>query len=176
MILNLSVAADSAAATAAGTLELIRVSNATQSWLGVEASDLSFGLNFAPVSLAVTNGELKLNQATGADRVDWSAISIDLDSDPATAAFNVDVNADVDLSVSGDAAISFDDLLTVDGSFTLVQQDADAGNVTGAPAEFAGAKALILNLSVAADSAAATAAGTLELIRVSNATQSWLGV
>ena len=75
LVLSLTAAADSDVGGASGTLELIRVSNATQTWLGVDASDLSFGLDFAPVSLAVTNGELTLNQATGAAKVNWSTIN-----------------------------------------------------------------------------------------------------
>ena len=164
LVLSLTAAADSDVGGASGTLELIRVSNATQTWLGVDASDLSFGLDFAPVSLAVTNGELTLNQATGAAKVNWSTIN----------GGTVNVLDTVDLSVSGDATINFDGLLSVDGSFTLTQQD--AANLSGAPAEFTGAKALVLSLTAAADSDVGGASGTLELIRVSNATQTWLGV
>ena len=46
---------------------------AGQSWLGVEATDLSFSLNFEPLDLAVTDGSLLLNQApTGEVLQDWS--------------------------------------------------------------------------------------------------------
>ena len=53
----------------------------------------------------------------------------------------VNVLDTVDLSVSGDATINFDGLLERTG-FTLTQQD--AANLSGAPAEFTGAKALVL--------------------------------
>ena len=70
--LSLTAASESPVGGASGSLELIRVSNGNQSWLGVAASDLAFSFDFAPVSLAVTNGTLTLNQATNADRIDPS--------------------------------------------------------------------------------------------------------
>ena len=60
--------------------------------------------------------------------------------------------------------------MSVDGSFSLTQQDANVA-VFGA-----GAKALSLSLTAAADSSVGGASGSLELIRVSNGNQSWLGV
>ena len=67
------------AASASGNLNLLQVSNASgQTWLGVAATELNFDLNFAPLTLAVTNGSLKLNQKpVGQDKLDWAAITVD---------------------------------------------------------------------------------------------------
>ena len=75
--LQLSVSGEvGGAASASGNLNLLQVSNASgQTWLGVEATELNFDLNFAPLTLAVTNGSLKLNQKpVGQDKLDWAAI------------------------------------------------------------------------------------------------------
>ena len=70
--LELSVSGEVAGGVSgSGTLKLLQLTNAAGlSWLGVEATDLNFGLEFAPLTLAVTNGSLKLNQApTGQAKV-----------------------------------------------------------------------------------------------------------
>ena len=65
----------------------------------------------------------------------------------------------VDLTVAGDASIGFDGLLSVDGSFTLIQKDVIAADFGALTTDFgSGAKALILNLTASADSSNASAA------------------
>ena len=106
----------------AGTLKLIQVTNPDgRSWLGVEASELAFDLAFAPLTVKVSNGSLAINDATNTTKVSWvnATTAYGLPFDLAT------VDADVNLIVSGDASIEFDGLLTVEGSFTLTQQDID---------------------------------------------------
>ena len=117
---------------------MIRVSSADSSktWLGVEASGLNFALDFAPVSLAVTNGTLILNQASDGTKVNWSNITV------GTTTLTT-VTDQIDLSVSGDASLDVDGLLSIDVSFALSQQAAPATPFG------ADAKAIVLNLSSA---------------------------
>src|SRR4029078_5733271 len=79
LALTLTAQASGGAASVSGELRLIQITNATnpaavRSWLGVEATDLSLGLEFAPLTLAVTQGSLKLNSATVA-RLDWDSLT-----------------------------------------------------------------------------------------------------
>ena len=69
--LALSVSGSAPVVGASGTLHLVRVSSASgdSTWLGVEASGLNFDLEFVPLSLAVTNGSLLLNQVSGGGAV-----------------------------------------------------------------------------------------------------------
>src|SRR4029079_14905550 len=61
--LRLTAAAQGGGVGVSGTLQLIQITNATnpaavKSWLGVDTSDLKFSLEFAPLTLAVTDGAL----------------------------------------------------------------------------------------------------------------------
>src|SRR4029078_12697879 len=81
LALTLSAQASGGGASVSGELRLIQITNATnpaavKSWLGVEATDLSLGLECAPLTLAVTAGSLKLNSAIGVGvaKLDWDSL------------------------------------------------------------------------------------------------------
>ena len=98
-------------------------------------------LDFAPLSLAVTNGTLQLNQApAGQAKLDWTT-----DESANGVPFTLGVAATVSLVVSGDASIEFADLLTVEGSCMLTQFDLGATAYSGLLG--AGATGLALELS-----------------------------
>ena len=175
LALQLTVSGNaSAGVSGSGTLKLLRLTNAAdQSWLGVEAADLNFGLDFAPLSLAVTDGTLLLNQApAGETKLDWASMGLLFAGVPFVLSDTVDW-ANTNLRVSGDAAIDFDGLLSVEGNFVLDQFAITDDGLIGA-----GATGLALQLTVNGDaSAGVSGSGTLKLLRLTNAmNQSWLGV
>src|SRR4029079_18429822 len=119
LALTLSAQASGGGASASGELRVIQSTTATnpaacRSWLGVEATDLSLGLEFAPLTLAVTEGSLKLNSATG-----LGVAKLDCDSltfapfDHNGLPFGLDIDHALSLHVEGDASIEFEGLLTV---------------------------------------------------------------
>src|SRR5689334_4461559 len=170
--LQLSGGVPSGAVSGSGTLQLVQVTNtAGLSWLGVEATDLSFSLDFAPLSLAVTNGVLRINQApVGQSRVNWSTVS----GLPSSIHFSSNLTNTVALHVEGNAAIDVVGLLTINGSFALDQFDASSLTFAGAGAT---GLALRLQLSGGVPSGAVSGSGTLQLVQVTNtAGLSWLGV
>jgi hypothetical protein len=97
----------------AGTLRLIRITSlAGQSWLGVEATELDFGLNLPPITLSV-NGQLRLNQASpGATKLDWDSLSVasssstdPLDHNGLPFGLNVDQSVGIHLEVGGSITV-----------------------------------------------------------------------
>src|SRR4029079_8061178 len=155
--------------TVTGTLKLIQITNKTdlanpKSWLGVEASDISLTIALAPLSLAVTDGTLKLNQATGVgvSKLDWDSFTAatDVRTDPAVRhglPFALDIDRTLDLHLSGNASIDLAGLLTIDGTFSL-----DKITLTGADAIVgSGAQALALHLTAAASASGVSASGDL---------------
>ena len=171
--LQVSAGIPSGGVSGSGTLQMIRLTNATnQTWLGLEATDLEFGLEFAPLTLAVTNGTLTLNQAAdGEAKLDWS------DAATRTAIgspFDLSVSDTVNFSVSGNAVIDVDGLLTVSGSFALSQFDVVSSTLLGSAAT---GLALQLQVSAGIPSGGVSGSGTLQMLRLTNAAgQTWLGV
>ena len=130
LALQLTVAASGGGASVSGTLRLIQITNASnpaavKSWLGVEASDLNFGLEFAPLQLAVTDGLLQLNSATGLNvqKLDWATLTTPAGTSHGGLPFGLAIDDELSLHVAGDATIEFEGLLTVSGSFSLDQLD-----------------------------------------------------
>ena len=174
LTLSLNASLESGAVGASGKLDLIRVNNdAGQSWQGIEATELNFNLELAPLSLAVTNGTLQFNQApTGEDKLDWSSSDLPLAGLPSTLSDTIDW-ANTDLSVSGDVVVDFDGLFNVGGNFTLEQFDVTNDTLVGA-----GATGLALQLTVNGDaSGGVSGSGSLKLLSLTNAAeQRWIGV
>ena len=124
--------------------------------------------------MAVTNGTLIVNQApVGQTKINWGTQT----GLPTTIDFSTDVTdpavdwATTSLQVSGNASIDLVGLLTVEGTFSLTQFDAD-------PVAFgAGATGLALTLSASAELPGAGVSGTLQLVQVtSTAGLTWMGV
>ena len=149
------------------------MTNNNQSWLGVEGSDLSFELTFDPLKLTVTDGGLSLNQAPdGENKLDWN-----LAAAQTGVPFSLAVDEGTSLHVEGSAAIEFDGLFAVEGSFALDQYDIMSPQ--GTYAGFAGGTALALQLQVSGSvpSGTVSGSGTLKLLQLTDtAGQSWLGV
>ena len=59
--------------SAGASLSLVKLTQGTKSWLGVDASGITLSLSIDPLTVSVTNGELKLNRASGvgATPLDW---------------------------------------------------------------------------------------------------------
>src|SRR5262245_42211201 len=169
LALSLTASVSGGGAGASGSLHLIQITNATnpaavKSWLGVDASDLTFTLDFPPLSLAVTEGQLQLNSATGVGvtKLDWATITA------AELPVVLDIAAADSLHVEGNASIEFAGLLTVTGSFELDQVDivdTDLREDVGACAT-----ALALSLTASVSVGGAGASGSLHLIQFTNAT------
>src|SRR4029078_2240137 len=183
LALTLTAQASGGGASVSGELRLIQITNATnpaavKSWLGVEASDLSFGLEFAPLTLTVTEGSLKLNSATGSGvaKLDWDSLTF-TPSGHNGLPFGLDIDHSLSLHVEGNASIELAGLLTVLGAFTL-----DQVTLTGADALVgAGAEALALSMTAQATVGGVSTSGSLKLIQITNKTdlanpKSWLGV
>src|SRR5205823_245656 len=185
LALTLTVAASGGGASVSGSLHLLKITNATnpaavKSWLGVDASDLNFCLEFAPLTLAVTEGALRLNSATGVGvaKLDWAALTY-TPADHNGLPFGLNIGPALSLHVEGNASIEFAGLLTVTGSFSLDQLDVTDPDLTAVVGT--GATALALTLTAAASGGGASVSGTLHLIKITNASnpaavKSWLGV
>src|SRR5690606_18185061 len=124
---------------------------------------------FGPLTMAVTNGRLILNQApAGQSLQDWTVAAV---STASGITFDADLAGSISLQVSGNASIDLVGLLTVEGSFELTQFDASS-TFAGA-----GATGLALTLSASATVPGAGVSGTLQLVRITNtAGLSWLAV
>src|SRR5262249_44149224 len=74
--LDTSVAAGGVGSLGA-SLKLVSVSQGTASWLGVDASGINVSMAVDPLTVAVTDGELKLNRfgGTASGKVDWSTFT-----------------------------------------------------------------------------------------------------
>ena len=64
LTLDTSVSAGGVGAAGA-SLKLVQLTQSGKSWLGVDASGITLSLNVDPLTISVTNGELKLNRASG---------------------------------------------------------------------------------------------------------------
>src|SRR6185437_10636342 len=149
-------------------------------------SALNFSLEFPPLTLAVTDGQLQLNAATGvgATKLDWATLTVAASpsTDPADhngLPFGLNIAATRSLHVEGNASIEFEGLLTVTGSFSLDQLDVADADLTAVVGT--GATALALTLTAQASGGGASVSGSLHLIQITNATnpaavRSWLGV
>ena len=148
LTLQVSGGAPSGAVSGSGTLQLLRITNAAdQSWLGVEATDLNFELDFAPITLAVTNGSLLLNQApVGQAKLDWSADQTANGVPFALSTQTAPTWQQLSLHVEGSASIEFAGLLTVAGTFVLDQFEITADSYGGVIA--AGSTGLALQLTL----------------------------
>src|SRR4029079_14250061 len=105
-----------------GTLQLVQITNATnpvavKSWLGVDASDLNFSLEFAPLTLAVTDGVLRLNSVSGvgAAKLDWATLTTPAGATHNGLPFGLDIADTLSLHVEGQASIELARLLYVPG-------------------------------------------------------------
>ena len=94
--------APAASAPQARSLKLVSLTQGGKSWLGVDASGINLSFALDPLTVSVTDGELKLNRATGtgATKLDWTAFVPESDSLtlPALA-----VSSSLDLHVAGTA-------------------------------------------------------------------------
>src|SRR6185436_7610871 len=118
-------------ASVSGTLRLIKITNASnpanvKSWLGVEASDLSLVLEFAPLTLAVTDGNLKLNSVTGVGvaKLDWATLTVasNPSTDPADhngLPFGLDIAQAVTFHLDGNVAFDLAGFVAVVAHFEL---------------------------------------------------------
>src|SRR5262249_9441574 len=127
--LSLTFAVTGGGAGASGTLALVSIKQGLKSWLGVDSTGISVGLNAVPgLNLAVTDGGLKLNKSTGAAKIDWTTF------DPVSGITlpHLDVDQSVDLHVSGRFTGDIFGILTGSVHFSLDQETKDA-NVDGSP-------------------------------------------
>ena len=114
-----------------GSLNLISITQGAKSWLGVDASGISIGLNAVPgLNLAVTGGTLQLNRAGGgAAKLNWTTFT------PAgmTIPFTLPIDDTIDLTVGGRLSGDFFGLLSGAVEFSLAQKtvDADVDGVAG---------------------------------------------
>src|SRR6185503_5240414 len=147
----------------------------------VDASDLNFSLEFAPLTLAVTAGTLQLNSVTGvgASKLDWATLTTPAGASHNGLPFGLAIGSDLSLHVAGQASIEFAGLLTVQGGFELDQLDVIDPDLTAVVGS--GATALALTLTASAQGGGVGVSGTLQLIQITNASnpvavKSWLGV
>jgi hypothetical protein len=128
MALDASINVSNGQTSASSTLQMHQISNdAGDSWLGVQASNLSLGLNVDPLTLNISNGILKYNSASaGNQKVDWDTRfnQTNIDGDNSTTFDNVTllVGQTIDYAVSGDVAFSAFDSVQVAGSLSLTKQ------------------------------------------------------
>src|SRR5262249_4978131 len=167
LTLDTSVAAGGVGGASA-SLKLVSISQGTKSWLGVDASGISLSLAVDPLTLSLSNGELKLNRASGgAAKLDWTTFA------PTGLALpSLGVAAAVDLHVAGKATVALAGLFSATGTGSL-----DVGQVTDAATvgTNAQATALTLDTSVTAGGVG-SASASLKLVSITQGTKSWLGV
>src|SRR5947199_228173 len=170
LTLDTSVAAGGVGGLSA-SLRLVSITQGTKSWLGVDASGISLSLSVDPLTLSLSNGELRLNRAAGAAKLDWATLNVTTGS---LQLPRLNVGAATDLHVAGTATIALAGLFTATGTGSL-----DVGQVSDAAASaaFTGAQAtaLTLDTSVAAGGVGALSA-SLKLVSITQGTKSWLGV
>src|SRR5207248_213727 len=102
LTLDTSVAAGGVGGASA-SLKLVSIKQGTKSWLGVDASGINLSLAVDPLTLSLSNGELRLNRATNAAKLDWASLQLT----PASLQLpHLNVTAATDLHVAGTASIS----------------------------------------------------------------------
>ena len=165
--------------SAGATLSLVKLTQGTKSWLGVDASGITLSLNVDPLTVSVTNGELKLNRASGvgATPLDWQSLTAATPLYAGIDLHTIDVTAAQSLHISGTATIALSGVFTATGTGSL-----DLGTVTvtsGADQTQVGtaAQALSLTLDTSVTAGGIGSAGaTLSLVKLTQGTKSWLGV
>ena len=174
LTLDTSVSAGGVGA-AGGLLKLVSLTQGAKSWLGVDASGISVSLALEPLTVAVTDGELKLNTAagTGAAKLDWTMFVPESDS---LALPTLAVAASLDLHIAGSVTVGLPGMFTATGTGSLdegqVTDAASGGQLGGSDAE---AVALSLDTSVSAGGVGAAGA-SLQLVSLTQGSKSWLGV
>src|SRR5206468_3339819 len=121
LTLDTSVAAGGVGSVAAW-LKLVSITQGTKCWLGVDASGINLSLSVDPLTLSLSNGELRLNRATGAAKLDWATLNVTTGS---LQLPRLNVGAATDLHVAGTATVSLTGLFTATGTGSL-----DVGQVS----------------------------------------------
>src|SRR5262249_5329470 len=162
---------------AGALLKLVSITDGTQSWLGVDASGVNASLVEAPVTVTLTDGAVKANEATNASKLNWTSLHVTHDS--LELPF-LDVSNAIDLLLAGTLALKVDidgpgtGTFTATGSGTLgVGQVSD--NSTSPAFTDAQATAVSLDTSLAAGGVGAAGA-SVKLASIVAGTDSWFGV
>src|SRR5205823_5864714 len=170
LTLDTSVAAGGVGGASA-SLKLVSITQGTKRWLGVDASGINLSLSVDPLTLSLSNGELRLNRATNAPKLDWTSLQL------TTASLQLprlNISAATDLHVAGTATIALAGLFTATGTGSL--DDSESAAATATPAfTNAQATALTLDTSVTAGGVGGASA-SLKLVSITQGTESWLRV
>src|SRR5204862_138493 len=146
-----------------------------RSWLAVEATGITLSLALDPLSVAVTNGTLKLNRVSGAgaSKLDWDSFVEGASARPLSGLPlpHLDVDKDTDLHLSGTVAVTLPGVFTAtaDGSLDLGQVSVVTGT-NGNPAEAAGVvrgtpvQATVLQLAASAGAGGSSVAVNVKLV------------
>src|SRR5262249_10125635 len=114
-VVSLQASGSGGGVSASVDVELISLSQGANSWLGVDASGISLSLGLAPLAVAVTGGELKLNRASGAGthKLDWDSFDASvpkpLEGLPLPA---LDIDKALDLHIAGTVEVTLADVFT----------------------------------------------------------------
>ena len=174
LTLDTSVSAGGVGA-AGGLLKLVSLTQGAKSWLGVDASGISISLALDPLTVAVTDGELKLNTAagSGASKLDWTMFVPESDS---LALPTLAVAASLDLHLAGSVTVGLAGTFAASGTGSLdegqVTDAASGGQLGGSDAQAIG---LTLDTSVSAGGVGAAGA-SLKLVSLVQGSKSWLGI
>ncbi len=182
-----SVDSSGSGAVGSGNLELIQITNDQgESWIGLEATDLSLILDVDLLSMSISDGTVTVNtykqgpSAPPKGKIDWNSGN---DGEVSIGnSFSADVHTidpEADFIVSGRATIEAEDLLTVDGNFALKREQLSTTDARY-QGQFGNATLLSLELDASVDATTGLGvpgSGHLELLQIRNdAGDSWLGL
>ena len=157
LTLDTSVSAGGVGAAGA-SLKLVQLTQGAKTWLGVDASGITLSLTLDPLTLAITNGELKLNRATGSGATQARLEDAHARPHRDRPSRRSTSTATLDLHISGTATVALGGLFTATGTGSL-----DVGQWTGTDATtgqtLTDAQALVLTLDTSASAGGVGSAG-----------------
>ena len=117
LTLDTSVSAGGVGAAGA-SLKLVQLTQGGKSWLGVDASGITLSLALDPLTLSISDGELKLNRASGAgaSKLDWKTLTPDAHG---IALPTMGFDNNLDLHISGTATVTLSGVFTATGTGSL---------------------------------------------------------
>ncbi|TMJ93590.1 MAG: hypothetical protein E6G67_11940 [Actinobacteria bacterium] len=167
------------------SVKFVSITQGAKNWTGVDVAGAALDLLGVPnVTLSVSGGAVKVNQATGAAKLDWTTFSPTGMSLP-----HLDIGQDLDLHVSGSAKLQAYGVLIALGTIDLDEGQVTDTNTVGTDAEalsfelknaqaFAGSGGVLSGTTIDTSNAIGVdgKVKSLKVVSISQGEKSWLGI